>query len=149
MTTPHPVHLLDLLRADFRTTEAADGLNSALQKALSLPYRYQPARLALAKSLSVSIHPTLEGDLRGKPIKGETLFGQEEVDLALWVALIVEHAERPGATRRDIQDLVAAHWSRGVEALWADWLAGGEDAVAFFERLADNPARALAEQKQP
>ena len=137
MTTRYPVQLLDLLRCDFRTTEAADTLNSRLQKALGFAYRYQPARLALAKSLSNSAVPEPEADLRGKSIKGETLFGQEEFDLALWVSLIVEHAERAHATRRDIQDLVAAHWRRGIEALWTEWLSAGEDSAAWFQRLLD------------
>ena len=135
MTPGHPVQLLDLLRSDFRTTEAADSLNSRLQKALGFAFRYQPARLALATSLSNPEVPELEAELRGKPIKGETLFGQEEIDVALWVSLIVEHAERTCATRRDIQDLVAAHWRRGVEILWVDWLSVGEDATAYFQRL--------------
>ena len=137
MTPRHPVQLLDLLRSDFRTTEAADALNSRLQKALGFPFRYQPARLALAKSLSNPEVPEPEPELRGRPIKGETLFGQEEVDLALWVGLIVEHAERAQATRRDIQDLVAAHWRRGIEVLWDDWLSVGEDSTAYFQQLAE------------
>lgn len=135
MAPRHPVQLLDLLRSDFRTTEAADALNGQLQKALGFAFRYQPARLALATSLSNPEVPDPETDLRGKPIKGETLFGQEETDLALWVSLIVEHAERTQATRRDIQGLVAAHWRRGIEVLWADWFSVGEDATAYFQRL--------------
>ena len=137
MTLQHPVQLLDLLRSDFRTTEAADTLNSRLQKALCFPFRYQPARLALAKSLSNPDVPEPVTELRGKPIKGETLFGQEESDLALWVSLIVEHTERPQATRRDIQNLVSAHWRRGIEVLWADWLSAGEDSTTYFQRLVD------------
>ena len=137
MTTRYPVQLLDLLRCDFRTTEAADTLNSRLQKALGFAYRYQPARLALAKSLSNADIPEPEAELRGKSIKGETLFGQEEIDLALWVSLIVEHAERSHATRRDIQDLVAAHWRRGIEALWTDWLLADGDSTTYFQRLLD------------
>ena len=137
MTPTHPVQLLDLLRSDFRTTEAADALNSQLQKALGFPFRYQPARLALAKSLSTPEHPKQETELRGRPIKGETLFGQEEVDLALWVSLIVEHAERTQATPRDIQDLVAAHWRRGIEALWSDWVSVGQDSTVYFQRLVE------------
>ena len=138
LTPRHPVQLLDLLRSDFRTTEAADTLNSRLQKALGFAFRYQSARLALATSLSNPEVPEPAAELRGKPIKGETLFGQEEIDLALWVSLIVEHAERTHATRRDIQDLVAAHWRRGIEVLWADWLSVGEDATAYFQRLASD-----------
>ena len=57
--------------------------------------------------------------------------------MALWVSLIVEHAERTHATRRDIQDLVAAHWRRGIEALWTDWLSAVEDSTTYFQRLLD------------
>ena len=135
MTPRYPVQLLDLLRSDFRTTEGADTLNSRLQTALGFAFRYQPARLAIATSLSNPEVPELDAELRGKPIKGETLFGQEEVDLALWISLIVEHAERTHATRRNIQDLVAAHWQRGIEVLWSDWLFVGEKSTAYFQRL--------------
>ena len=138
MTPRYPVQLLDLLRSDFRTTEAADTLNSRLQTALGFAFRYQSARLAIATSLSNPKVPELEAELRGKPIKGETLFGQKEIDLALWVSLIVEHAERTHATRRNIQDLVAAHWRRGIEVLWADWLSVGENPTAYFQRLLDD-----------
>ena len=138
MTPRYPVQLLDLLRSDFRTTEAADTLNSRLQNALGFAFRYQPARLAIATSLSNPVAPELETELRGKSIKGETLFGQEEIDLALWVSLIVEHAERTHATRRNIQDLVAAHWRRGIEVLWADWLSVDESPAAYFQRLLDD-----------
>lgn len=138
MTVRHPVQLLDLLRSDFRTTEAADTLNSRLQNALGFAFRYQPARLAISKSLSNPEAPELEAELHGKPIKGETLFGQEETDLALWLGLIVEHAEKTQASRRDIQDLVAAHWRRGIEVLWADWLSVGEDSTAYFQKLVED-----------
>ena len=141
MTSRYPVQLLDLLRSDFRTTEAADTLNSRLQSALGFAFRYQPARLAIATSLSNPEVPELETELRGKPIKGEALFGQEEIDLALWVSLIVEHAKRTHATRRNIQDLVAAHWRRGIEVLWADWLSVGENSTAYFQRLLDEALR--------
>lgn len=132
MVPQHPVQLLDLLRTDFRTTEASDALNSQLQKAIGFPFRYQPARLALARSLADPSAPELDPDLKGKPIKGETLFGQEEIELAFWVSLIVEHDGRSQATRRDIQDLVAAHWRRGVDRLWTEWIAAGEDAAGFL-----------------
>ena len=137
MTPRYPVQLLDLLRSDFRTTEAADRINSRLQTALGFAFRYQPARLAIATSLSNPEVPELEADLRGKPIKGETLFGQEEIELALWVSLIVEHAEKTHATRRNIQDLVAAHWHRGIDVVWADWLSVDENSTAYFQRLLD------------
>ena len=60
---------------------------------------------------------------RLNPIKGETLFGQEETDLALWVSPIVEHAGRTQATRRDIQDLCLHTGDVGIEVLLTDWLS--------------------------
>ena len=66
--------------------------------------------------------PEPETELRGKSIKGETLFGQEEIDLALWVSLIVEHAER---TPRD----PAGHSGLGGCSL-ATWDRGPLDRLA-------------------
>lgn len=112
-----PLQIGDIARADFRTSFVADSENSRIQKALELPYRYQPARLALSLSLSQAKPPRPIADGGGRPIKGDTLFGQDEADLTLWIALIVEHSGTAGLSRRDFQDLVAAHWARGMEML--------------------------------
>jgi hypothetical protein len=108
------INLLDVFRIDFRTSSEADALNTSLQKSLKLDYRYQPARLGLSLSLADPSQPPPMADMVGKPIRGETLFGQEEGELALWVALIFEHDNTNDVTRKRLIDLVAAHWSRGL-----------------------------------
>lgn len=134
MTPQQPLQLVDILRADFRTSLAADAANSRLQRLLGMPFRYHPARLALAVSLSLEALPPAPADLGGRPIKGETLFGQEEHELATWVGLFVERHVAGGLVKRDLQDLVAAHWARGIDLLLARFGAGGARA-AFIESL--------------
>ncbi len=111
----------DLFRADVRTSREADELNTRLQSALGLDFRYQAARLALALSLGDPAPPPAIADLLGKPIRGETLFGQEEVDLALWAALVVEHDPVAATSRRSFLDRTAAHWDRGARRLSRTW----------------------------
>jgi len=128
--------LLDLVRAEFRTSHAADELNSRFQGLLGLPHRYGPARLAIGRSLGVAASPNLELNTLGygRPIKGEHLFGQG-AELATWITLIVEHAGVSDLTRRDLQGLVGAHWHRGLYMLWEDWRAGASEFDAFVARL--------------
>ncbi len=128
--------LLDLVRSEFKTSRAADDMNSRFQSLLGLPHRYGPARLALGRSLGIPSAPALEITHLGygKPIKGEHLFGQGE-ELATWVTLLVEHARTPDLDRRDLQTLVAAHWQRGLSALWDDWKSAGTDFDRFVARL--------------
>jgi len=113
--TSSALQIGDIARADFRTSFAADSENSRIQKSLSLPFRYQPARLALSLSLRILSQPSPIPDSGGRSIKGDTLFGQDEADLTLWIALIVQHGGQSGLSRRAFQDLVAAHWARGME----------------------------------
>ena len=134
-----PVQLVDILRADFRTSAFADRSNTELQHALELPFRYHPARLAIAVSLSDPSPPPMAPDATGRPIKGETLFGQDELELAMWTGLIVEHAAVAAITRRHLQDLVSAHWQRGVAKLWSIWTASAEQRDHFFIALAGSP----------
>lgn len=128
--------LADLARADFRTTRSADEVNSQLQRLLGLPHRYGPARLAIARSLSVPAAPVAlgEDEEAGKAIKGENLFGTGS-ELATWVALVVEHAKADPPTRRVLQDLVAAHWARGIDLLWTEWKECDSNFERFIDRL--------------
>lgn len=135
----HSVQLVDILRADFRTSAGADRSNTELQHALDLPFRYHPARLAIAVSLSDPSPPPIAPDATGRPIKGETLFGQDELDLAMWTGLIVEHAAVAAITRRQLQDLVSAHWQRGVAKLWLIWTKSAGQRDHFFIALAGSP----------
>lgn len=130
--------LLDISAARFRTSQAADDANSEFRKRLGLRERYAPARLAIARSLSVAAppEPVPEGEDFGKEIRGEQLFGSGP-DLTAWIALIVERAGREGLTRKDIQSLVAAHWRRGIRLLDQDWAAAEGDLAKFVTRLVD------------
>jgi len=113
--------LSDLFRADFRTSRDADDLNTRAQAALGLDYRYQVARLALAVSLAEAKPTGAASDLLGKPIRGETLFGQDEADLALWIALIIQHDPEAGTSKKRFLEIAGAHWERGMRKLWREW----------------------------
>ncbi|MCA1791375.1 MAG: DndE family protein [Thioalkalivibrio sp.] len=136
------LQLVDMLRTDFRTSSKADALGAELQVAIGLPYRYHPARLAIGLSLNDPSTPPPASDQGGRPIKGEALFGHEEHDLALWLGLLIEHGERPGVTRRVLQEDVAAHWERGMGRLWLRWTRdAGRDISRFYDLLAGNVAK--------
>jgi hypothetical protein len=132
-----PLQIGDIARADFRTSFVADAENSRIQKTLELPYRYQPARLALSLSLAQPTAPTPISDSGGRPIRGDTLFGQDEADLTLWVALVVEHSGAVGLTRREFQDLVAGHWARGMAILSKTEKSASSIEDAFAQLMSD------------
>ncbi len=129
-----PLQIGDIARADFRTSYAVDAENSRIQKALDLPYRYQPARLAISLSLRSPNPPKSIADGGGRPIRGDTLFGQDEADLTMWIALIVEHTGTAGLSRKEFQDLVAAHWARGMAVL-SDSVGQDASIEGVFGRL--------------
>ena len=132
---PAPFQIGDFARADFRTSAEADAANGRLQKDLGLSFRYQPARLAVGRSLALAEPPATPADMLGKPIRGDTLFGQDEADLATWAGLLVERHRLVSATRKELQDLVAGHWARGIEMLTLDLDACGGDATGLFASL--------------
>lgn len=143
MTPAGQLNLLDLFRTDFRPSAAADGLNLQLQSELQLDFRYQPARLAMAISLAESRLPAAAPDLLGKPIRGETLFGQEEAEVAVWVGLFVEHGGSSILTRRALQEVVGAHWTRGLDILVRRWSCWTGSPASFLAALAEPSARDL------
>jgi DNA sulfur modification protein DndE len=132
--------LMDLVDADYRTTHEADDINTKMMTKLGVKTRYEPARLAIARSLCIEEQPPElprgEDDEDGKAIKGRNLFGTGE-DLNTWIALIVEHAKRDDITRKDIQDLVRRHWHRGALLLSTEWQESGQDFDKFVMRLAE------------
>jgi DNA sulfur modification protein DndE len=131
-----PLSLVDIVRTEFRTSRAADEMNTRLQGLLGLPHRYGPARLAIGRSLGQQSRPTLELNTLGlgKPIKGEHLFGQGG-ELSTWITLLVQHSGSEELTRRELQNEVAAHWHRGLYLLWDDWRTSASDFDAFVSRL--------------
>lgn len=130
------VTLIDVVGANFRTDDAKDALNSKFMGHLNMKGRFGPARLAIASSLAVAEPPKrVEGEL-GKSIKGDTLFG-EGADLAAWVSLVIERSGKVGITLRDLQAMVAAHWSRGLDILEDHWVASEGDLARFTRRLTE------------
>jgi hypothetical protein len=130
-----PFALSELLQANFRTSRAADELNDRLRTKLGMPFRYGPARLAIARSLALPEAPPLMvmREELGKPIKGDQLFGK---DLGVWAALVTQ---RTGQTleRREFEILVGAHWHRGATLLWRGWEEADGDFALFLRRLCD------------
>lgn len=123
--------ITDIGRLDFRTSRSGDTATGQLLRLLNLQYRYQPARLALGRSLGIATQPAPVDNFDGKAIRGETLFGQGADDIGLWTSLLVEHAGGNVLDRRRLQELIAAHWARGANLLWDDL------------READDPAASL------
>ena len=68
-----------VLLANFQTSADADKRTEALKSNLGLSARYRVARLALGRSLSEPTFPTQNIDAQGKTIKGELLFGMDEL----------------------------------------------------------------------
>ena len=128
------ISLVQFNNARFRTSRAADELNQRFLTRLGVKFRYAPARLAIARSLSdPSDPPSVEDDEGSKVIRGTDLFGD---DLPTWVTLIVQHRGTPLDQAKDLQSLVANHWHRGIHMLWDDWQNQNEDFDKFLKFLA-------------
>lgn len=127
--------LNEIGRFDFRTSRSGNTATAAILKLLALQYRYQPARLALGRSLGIATQPTAVDNLDSKPIRGETLFGQDSVDIGLWISLITAHAGRGPLARKELLDLVAAHWQRGAGLIWDDLRTEADPVVALADRI--------------
>lgn len=135
--------LLEISAARYNTSKTADEINSRLMRALGLKQRYAPARLAIARSLSLPDLPSIESvndDELGKSIEGHTLFG-DGADLSAWAVLLVEAAGGMDMSRRDFQQQVAAHWHRGASILWKEWEESQDDHDPFgnfVRKICDN-----------
>lgn len=132
------LNLADIGRMDFRPSTGADQICGSLQRTLDLPFRYQIARMAIGRSLSVPSMPPTPADSGGRSIRGETLLGKEVSEMGLWIALLSEHAGRNDLSKRDVQELIAAHWCRGANALDEQWKASSQNFGAFITRLVAN-----------
>ncbi|MGV8894456.1 MAG: helicase HerA domain-containing protein [Burkholderiaceae bacterium] len=139
------VTMEQVLLAGFQADTEADKYTELLRSNLGLSAKNRVARLAMGRSLSETAHPSASLSGAGKPIKGDVLFGVEE--LPLWVGLLFTHLRRvnPRAdlTLATLQDLVKRHWSRGITLLMADWEEAEEDYNRFIDilvrRRADMP----------
>ena len=131
------ITLEQVLLAGFQTSAEADRRTEQLRSNLGLSAKNRIARLAIGRSLSESSYPTGSLDGAGKPIKGDVLFGLNE--LPLWVGLLFTHLKatdpRAELTLPTLQDLVKRHWNRGVALLMEDWAEAGEDYNRFVDVL--------------
>lgn len=137
----------DLLRvipaASFQTSDKGYDLTLALKKIFGVSTNAKIARLAIGRSLSEQSLPDLNINSKGNVIKGTNLFSLEES--ALWVGLLATHAFEFGHPEyidlKALQTLVKAHWFRGVELLYNDWITTGEDYNKFIELLVTRRAK--------
>lgn len=108
--------------ASFRTSKAGDELSDRLRRNLGLQHRYEPARLAIARSVAIGTPPPSvsqgDGEL-GKVINGRNLFGEE--DLPVWIALLVENADGRVTDLESLAEEVRRHWHRGIHVLSEEW----------------------------
>jgi DNA sulfur modification protein DndE len=142
--------LIDVAGANFRTSREADRINDRLMSALGVRARYAPARLAIARSLSLPAPPNVEEateDETNRTIKGDTLFGTG-ADLGAWVALVVERAEKSDLTKKELQLLISAHWHRGAKILENDWEECGEDLPDFLNRLCETAGLSMGPRRR-
>lgn len=125
------------MTASFSPDQETDVLNEEFRKRLGMPYRYQPARLAIARSLAIPKPPPKAGT-KTTSIKGDTLFGTGE-NLSTWVALVVEHARNAEIDMANmaITELVSAHWRRGIKLLDSEWQRSDDDMTKFVRRLVE------------
>jgi len=133
--------LSEFVGATYRTTRSADAKCAELLRHLGFKVRYLPARLAIARSISLSESPEIlntddDDDEAASPIRGQQLFG-EEGDAAAWLSLLVQSSGQVDLSKRDLQALTAAHWRRGADLLAKDWEEANGNLGAFVLRLAD------------
>ena len=145
-----PLQLMDIINASYRTTRDAHYQCDQVRRRLGYRFRYLTVRLAIARSLSLGSPPKpLEsGADYSKSIRGRELFGSGLTPHG-WIALIVERADRDDMSRREFQDLVAAHWRRGAGLLARDWEEAQEDLGAFIARLADLASLPTVDARPP
>lgn len=122
--------------AAFRSTADTDELSQRVKDRLGFGSFNVPARLAIARSLSVAeLPPKVDGE-SGRTIKGDVLFGAGP-DLASWISLIIEHFGEQ-LSLKELQALVQRHWSRGMKLVAEDLDASGGDNTEFWRRLAES-----------
>lgn len=134
--------------AGFRSTADTDELSQYVKDALGFGAFNIPARLAIARSLSLSDAPPKSLAEPGRSIKGETLFGTGP-DLAAWVSLIIEHHGKTPSTLKELQGIVTAHWARGMKRIAEDVRAADADSTEFWRRLAESSLPATASDQNP
>ena len=130
------ISLIDLHSVRFHPDSKTDELNDSFRTRLGMPHRYQPARLAIARSLAIdSVPPSVEKK-SSKTIQADILFGAGE-HLSTWIALITEHANDSTIDKSRLIELVASHWWRGIKLLDDEWKRSDQDLSKFVRRLVE------------
>jgi len=131
------ITLENVLVSNFQTSGEADKISDDFKSKLGFTVRYRVARLAIGRSLGEPTFPTQNIDSSGRPLRGELLFGMDE--LPLWVAVLTTNIRRyyPNGelTIASLQNAVKRHWHRGVQLLLDDWAAAEGDYNRFIEIL--------------
>lgn len=131
------ITLENVLVSNFQTSGDADKISDEFKSKLGFTVRYRVARLAIGRSLGEPTFPTQNNDSSGRPLKGELLFGMDE--LPLWVALLTtnikKHFPNGELNIATLQNAVKRHWHRGVLLLLDDWAAAEGDYNKFIEIL--------------
>ncbi|MCX7686089.1 MAG: type IV secretion system DNA-binding domain-containing protein [Acetobacteraceae bacterium] len=146
---PTPPFSLDSVsKAGFRGSAEADAISNRLREVLGFGHHYVPARLAIARSLSISSAPPPATGEAGRTINGEQLFGSGS-ELAAWVSLIIEHAERAPADLAEFRVWVRAHWVRGMSALGTVLDRAEDDHLQFWRLIAEDLPQGLVGAAAP
>jgi len=132
--------LLEISGLQFKTSRDADKINDVMMRALGLKSRYAPARLAIARSLSIEsfelTHDSTDEE-PGKSIRGDTLFGSGAM-LSSWVALIIQHYKGSCEDKKLFQRIIYEHWKRGIDLLYKDWISSDENINRFLIAICEN-----------
>ena len=129
----------DLMGTGFRPDKQTDKLNDEFMSRLGLVARFGPARLAIAFSLSlpeqVSADANFDHD-KGREIRGQQLLGVHPGEMT---SLVVQRAGR-SLDKRELQNLVAAHWRRGLKKMDKIWKEVDGDHDKFLKILEQKSA---------
>jgi len=127
--------LTNILLASYHPSVEADKTSEECRKLFGFSTRYKVARLAIGRSLGEETYPLQAPDSKGRPIKGDLLFGVDEHPL--WISLLVtnmkKHNPQIELTNNNIQNAVKRHWVRGVRLLYDDWEEANGDYQKFVE----------------
>lgn len=128
--------LQQILGSRFRTSSEADRYTSFLMQNLGLSTKANVARLAIGRSLALGALQETSVDSKGLEIPAQSLFSQS--DIAVWVGLIVTHAQKhddPISTMDVFRNAVRQHWHRGATLMMEDWRAVDGNFDAFMSLL--------------
>lgn len=126
-----------IAHAGLRPTSVAKELEDTLRRLFGWKHRYQPARLAIGRSLSEGSAPPMPGDIDfATSIPGNTLFGDRDLDTWLTI-LITDGNLAPDASPSHLKTAIEAHWHNGALLLRDDLETCKHDRAAFVRRLAN------------